>query len=116
MACFETIVHGLWLRNFILGLGVIDNITKMLKIYCNNFIAVFFLKNDKYSNGAKHMEVKYKEDIQKKKRVSIEHISTTLMIADPLTKRLLQRHLINMSERWALVGTVINVLCSYDFF
>ena len=90
VACFEATVHGLWLRNFISGLGIVDTIAKPLRIYCDNSAAVFFSKNDKYSKGAKHMELKYfavKEEVQKK-RVSIEHISTELMIADPLTKGL----------------------------
>jgi len=90
MACFEATVQANWLRNFISGLGVVDNISKPLKIYCDNSTTIFFSKNDKYSKGAKHMELKYfviKEEVQKCK-VSIEHISTDLMIADPLTKRL----------------------------
>ena len=90
MACFEATIHGLWLRNFISGLRIVDNIARPLKIYCDNSAAVFFSKNDKYSKGAKHMEIKYfvvKEEVHKQ-RVSIEHISTNLMIADPLTKEL----------------------------
>jgi hypothetical protein len=91
VACFEATVHGLWLQNFISGLGIVDTITKPLKIYCDNSAAVFFSKNNRYSNGAKHMKLKYfavKEEVHKQ-RVSIEHIATTLMIADPLTKGLL---------------------------
>jgi hypothetical protein len=90
VACFEATVHGLWLRNFISGLGIVNSVSKPLRIYCDNSAAVFFSKNDKYSKGAKHMELKYltvKEDVQKQ-RVSIEHISTQLMVADPLTKGL----------------------------
>ena len=90
VACFEATVQANWLRNFISGLGVVDSISKPLKIYCDNSAAVFFSKNDKYSKGAKHMELKYfvvKEEVQKRK-VSIEHISIDLMIADPLTKGL----------------------------
>jgi hypothetical protein len=78
VACFEARVHRLWLRNFISGLGIVDSVSKSLRIYCDNSAAVFFSKNDKYSKGAKHMELKYltvKEDVQKQK-VSIEHIST----------------------------------------
>ena len=51
---------------------------------------MFFSKNDKYSNGEKHIELKYltiKEKVQKQ-QVLIEYISTQLMIADPLTKGL----------------------------
>ena len=59
VACYEVMIHTLWLRNFISGLGVVDTITKPLKIYFDNSAAVFFSKNDKYSRGAKHMELKY---------------------------------------------------------
>jgi len=46
--------------------------------------------NDKYFKGAKHVELKYfvvKEEVRKQ-RVSIEHISTNLMIVGPLNKGL----------------------------
>ena len=67
VACFEATVHGLWLRNFILGLAIVDTIKKPLRIYCDNSAAVFFSKNKKYSNGAKHVELKnfaIKEEVQ----------------------------------------------------
>ena len=59
VACFEATVQANWLRNFISGLGVVDSISKPLKIYCDNSATVFFSKNDKYSKGAKHIELKY---------------------------------------------------------
>ena len=68
VACFEATIHGLWLRNFISKLGIVNSISKLLRIYCDNFVAIFFSKNDKYSNCAKHMELKYltvKEKVQK---------------------------------------------------
>jgi hypothetical protein len=58
VACFEAIVHGLWLQNFILGVEIVNTIAKPLRIYCDNFAAVFFSKNDRYSIGANHMELK----------------------------------------------------------
>ncbi|KAA0061426.1 F-box/FBD/LRR-repeat protein [Cucumis melo var. makuwa] len=42
VACFEATVHGLWLRNFISGLGIVDSIAKLLRIYCDNSTAIFF--------------------------------------------------------------------------
>ena len=102
VACFEATIQANWLWNFISGLGIVDSIAKPLKIYCDNSAAVFFSKNDKYSKGAKHMELKYfvvKEEVQKH-RVSIEHISIDLMIVDPLTKGLPPKtftgHVVNM--------------------
>jgi len=104
VSCFEATIQANWLRNFISGLGVVDSISKPLNIYCYNSVAIFFSKNDKYSKGAKHMELKYfavKEEVQKR-RVSIEHISTDLMIANPLIKGLLPKlyssHVKNMGN------------------
>ena len=54
VACFEATIQSLWLRNFISGLGIIDSIAKPLRIYCDNTVAVFFSKNDRYTKGAKH--------------------------------------------------------------
>jgi len=90
VACFEATVHALWLRNFIARFNVVDNIARQLRICCDNSAAVLFSKNDKYSKGAKHMDLKYllvKDKVQKQ-RVSIEQIGTNQMIADPLTKGL----------------------------
>ena len=58
VACLEASVHGLWLQIFILRLRIVNSIVKLLKIYYDDSATIFFLKN-KYSKGAKHMEVKY---------------------------------------------------------
>ena len=105
VACFEPTIQSLWLRNFISGLGIVDSIAKPLRIYCDNTAPVFFSKNDKYTKGAKHMDLKYlsvKEEVQNQ-RVSIVHIGTDHMIADPLTKGLLPKKiLLAMLREWAL--------------
>ncbi|XP_057965380.1 secreted RxLR effector protein 161-like [Malania oleifera] len=105
VACFKAIVQENWLRNFISGLGIVDSIAKPLKIYCDNSAVVFFSKNDKYSKGVKHMELKYfaiKEDVQKQ-NVSIEHINTDCMIADPLTKGLPPKTFIGHVEKMGII-------------
>jgi len=102
VACFEAIVQANWLRNFVSGLEIVDSIVKPLRIYCDNSATVFFSKNDKCSKGAKHMELKYlavKEEGQKH-RVSIKHISTDLMIVDPLIKGLPPK---------TFIGHVVNI-------
>ena len=68
MACFQATVQANWLWNFISRLGVIDSMAKPLRIYCDNFAAILFSRNDKYSKGAKHMKLKYfviKEEVHK---------------------------------------------------
>lgn len=59
MACFEATTQAIWLRNFVLELRVVDTISKPLRTYCDNTLAVFYSKNEKFSNKAKHVEVKY---------------------------------------------------------
>jgi len=68
VACFEATVQANWLWNFISGLGIVDNIAKSLRIYCDNFTTTFFSKNNKYSKSVKHMKLKYfvvKEEVHK---------------------------------------------------
>ena len=102
VACYEAMIQGCWLRKFVGELKVIDTISKPLRIYCDNSAAVFFSKNDKYSKGAKHMELKYLsvKDEVKKGTIHIQHIGTKYMIADPLTKglspKIFSEHVVNM--------------------
>ena len=88
VSCFETISHGVWLKSFISGLRIMDSISKPLKIFCDNSATVFMAKNNKSGSRSKHIDIKYlaiRERV-KDKIVVINHISTDLMIADPLTK------------------------------
>ncbi|KAL5815400.1 hypothetical protein ACOSQ4_026041 [Xanthoceras sorbifolium] len=88
VSCFEATSHGVWLKSFISGLRIVDSISKPLKMYCDNSAAVFMAKNNKSGSRSKHIDIKYfaiKERV-KEKKVVIEHVSTELMIADPLTK------------------------------
>ena len=90
VACFEATAHALWLWNFIFGLDIVNGIARPLRIYCDNSTIVFFSKDDKYSKGTKHMDLKYllvREEVQKHK-VSIERTGTDMMIANSLTKGL----------------------------
>ncbi|XP_074565130.1 secreted RxLR effector protein 161-like [Curcuma longa] len=50
--------------------------------------AVFMAKNHRSDSRSKHIDIKYlaKRERVKEKKVVIEHISTELMITDPLTK------------------------------
>ena len=88
VACFEATGHALWMRDFILGLRVMDTISEPLKISCDNDAARRFAQNDKVSSKSKFLEVKYlvvKEKVRDR-LMSIVGVPTSLMIANPLTK------------------------------
>ena len=102
VACYGAATQAIWLKNFISRLLVVDSISRPIKIFCDNNVAVLFSKNNKSSKGSKHIELKYLtvREIVKNENIMVEHIDTTNMLADPLTKGLrpitFQRHVFNM--------------------
>ena len=71
-------------------LKVVDDIHKPLKLYCDNNPAVCYIHNNKSSGATKHIDIKYyvvKDKIQNH-IISLKHISTEKILADPLTKGL----------------------------
>ena len=57
-------------------------------MYCDNLGIVFLAKNDKSGSRSKHNDIKYLaiQERVKEQKVDIEHVSTELMVANPLTK------------------------------
>jgi hypothetical protein len=87
------------------GLRVVDSIEISLKLYCDNEPAVLYAHNNKKTKTVKHINIRFyavKEKIQNQ-TISLEHISTKKMIADPLTKSLppsvFREHLAGMGLR-----------------
>ena len=90
MTCYEACCHAVWMRNFISALGVVDSISRPLKLFCDNSIVVAFSKNTRSISHSKHIDVKFyfvNEKVEKS-LIDIEHMSTKGMLANPLTKGL----------------------------
>ena len=102
VGCYVATKQAFWIKNFTKCLRVVDNIERPLTIYCDNKAAVFFSKNNKRSLACRLMDIKYLKvrDEVKRNLVSIEHISTHQMLADPMTKALsvgvFKKHVFNM--------------------
>ena len=66
-----------------------DGIERPLKLFCDNKSAVLYSNNNRSSTEYKFIDIKLivKERVQSG-LISIEHIGTNSMIADPLTKGL----------------------------
>ena len=79
-----------WLKKFIPGLKVVDDIYRPLKLYCDNNPAVQYAHNNKSSGAIKHIDLKYYvvKDKVRDHVISLEHISTEKMLVGPLTKGL----------------------------
>ncbi|WKA01867.1 hypothetical protein VitviT2T_020119 [Vitis vinifera] len=90
VACYEACCHAMWMRNFISALGVVDSISRPLKLFCDNSATVTFSKNTRSISRSKHIDVKFyfvKEKVAES-LIDIEHMSTKSMLEDPLTKGL----------------------------
>jgi hypothetical protein len=90
------------------GLRVVDNIERSLKLYCDNEPTVLYAHNNKKTKVAKHINVRFyvvKEKMQYQ-TINLEHISTKKVIVDPLTKGLplsvFREHLADMGLRESL--------------
>jgi hypothetical protein len=59
IACYEATGQTVWLKNFVPGLKIVDNISKPLIMYCDNQVAVLFSGNNKPTYGSKHLDLKY---------------------------------------------------------
>ena len=91
MACYEACCHAIWMWNFISTLGVVDSISRPLKLFYDNSTTVAFSKNTMSTSRSKHIDVKFyfvKEKVAES-LTDIEHMSTKGMLANPLTKGLL---------------------------
>ena len=58
IACYEASNHGIWLRNFITQLRIVDGIEKLLRINCDNKAAKLYSKNNRSSSKSKHVDMK----------------------------------------------------------
>jgi hypothetical protein len=90
VSCYEVVGQAMWLKKFVPGLRVVDSIERQIKLYCDNKPAVLYAHNNKKTKADKHINIRFyvvKEKIQDQ-TISLEHISTKKMIADPFTKGL----------------------------
>jgi hypothetical protein len=108
VACYEAVGQAMWLKKFMSGLRVVDNIEIPLKLYCDNEPVVLYAHKNKKTKADKHINIMFyvvKEKIQNQ-TISLEHISTKKIIADPFTKGLplnvFREHLAGMSLRESL--------------
>ena len=79
-----------------------DGIERSLKIFCDNKSALLYSNNNRSSTKSKHIDIKFlivKERVQSG-QVSIEHIRTNCMVADPLTKDYHQRFFMSTPLIW----------------
>nr|GEX02077.1 putative zinc finger, CCHC-type [Tanacetum cinerariifolium] len=102
---YNVTCHAMLLRNLITGLKIINSISRPLKIYYDNSAAVSFSNSNSSTRAALYLDKKYLFVCERveEQHISIEHIRTHEMLADPLTKglppKVFQGHVAKMGFR-----------------
>lgn len=83
-----TVHEAVWLRRFLRHLDVASRANVQVEIFSDNLVALKYVKDPKYHGGAKQINIQfyYIPDMIKLGKVFLWHISTTRMVANPLTK------------------------------
>lgn len=102
----EAVKDGVWLRNFLVSLEIVQNASDPVTAYCDNQVAIKLSKDPKFHSRARHIEGKYhyiRDVINRLKTVRLAFLPGTDMLADSLTKPLSQelfcKHVRNMGLR-----------------
>ena len=57
--CYEASNQGIWLHNFISGLGIVDGIERPSRIKCDNKVIELYYKNNISSSKSKHIKLRF---------------------------------------------------------
>ena len=88
VACSAAVQEGVWLKMFLHSLSFLPQGNKVVLVYCDNTSALAYAKDPKYYGKSKHIDIchHYIWDMVAQGEVTLKHISTRDMMADPLTK------------------------------
>ena len=88
VACSAATQDAVWLRSFLQHLKIVKTALESVIIFCDNTTALAMAKDPKYHGKTKHIKKRYHyiRDVIIEKDVVLKHISTSNMVADPLTK------------------------------
>ncbi|GKG17675.1 hypothetical protein Tco_0362632 [Tanacetum coccineum] len=59
IAALEVAMEAVWIRKFILGLGIVPTIKEPIKIFCDNSAALHFANELGVQRGARHYHRRY---------------------------------------------------------
>jgi hypothetical protein len=104
----ESAKERVWIRNFLIELGVFPNASSPLNLYCDNNGAIAQAKEPRNHQKSKHVLRKFHliREFVRRGEIKICKIHTDLNVADPLTKPLPQpkheAHMTSMGIRYLL--------------
>ncbi|CAN1139634.1 hypothetical protein LINPERPRIM_LOCUS23926 [Linum perenne] len=80
VTCYEAKNHGIWLRNFVIGLHILENVERPLKLFSDNKSMVLYSNNNK-SSSKLNIDIKF---LVLKDRIQSGQISTSVVRTGPV--------------------------------
>ncbi|GJU91830.1 hypothetical protein Tco_1304253 [Tanacetum coccineum] len=90
IATSEVAIEAVWIRKFILGLGIIPTIKEPIKMFCDNSAALLIANEPRVQKGTRHYHRRYhyvRECIELGE-INFLKVHTDDNLADPFTKAL----------------------------
>ncbi|GJW22936.1 hypothetical protein Tco_0033558 [Tanacetum coccineum] len=90
IVAIEAAMEFVWIRKFILGLGIVPTINESIKMFCDNSAALLIANEPGVKRGARHYHRRYhyvRERIELGK-INLLKVYTNDNLADPFTKAL----------------------------
>ncbi|GJV56927.1 hypothetical protein Tco_1457932 [Tanacetum coccineum] len=102
LTALEAAMEVVWIRKFILGLGVIPTKNESINMFCDNSAALLIANEPGVQRGARHYHRRYyyvRECIELGK-INLLKVHTDDNLADPYTKALSKGNLLNIA--WSM--------------
>lgn len=106
IAASEASKEAVWLRKFVMELGVVPSIEEPMPLYCDNNGAIAQAKEPRSHQKSKHIDRRYHiiRQFVDERQIAVQKVASVDNVADPLTKPLtlqkLDVHLERMGMRY----------------
>src|ERR1041385_1844259 len=92
MAASEATTEGIWLKEFVIELGVVPSSLDPMEIFCDNTGAIALDKEPRFHKNSKNIKRRFHQNREHVMEgdITISKVHTDQNIADPLTKVLPQ--------------------------
>nr|GFA82215.1 retrovirus-related Pol polyprotein from transposon TNT 1-94 [Tanacetum cinerariifolium] len=90
IAASEATMKVVWIRKFILGLGIVPTINEPINMLCDNSVALLIANKPRVQKGARHYHIRYHyvHECIKLGEINLLKVHTDDNLANPFTKAL----------------------------
>ncbi|PKH98827.1 hypothetical protein CRG98_049693, partial [Punica granatum] len=104
IAASDAAKEAVWIRNFVIELGIVPSISSPVELYCDNTKAIDQAKEPMSHQKSKHIERRYHiiMEIIGRGDIAVQKVASADNVVDPLTKAMTQQQLEKHLEKMGL--------------